>query len=176
MNVNSFDSFFSIVTSRYNAAVGAAVTIMTAVFGQHWFLFLAYGLLNVIDAITGNIKAKRRGEISAEESAAGAGRKLWYWIMIMLAFLTSAIIIEIGKTLGFNWAFASSIGYFVLCSLIISEIRSIIENFVEAGYNVPVALTNGLKIADLLIKNKEKEAITEADAEKPEVTQERQDG
>ena len=34
---------------RYNAVVGAAVTIMTAVFGIYWYVFAGYLLCNVLD-------------------------------------------------------------------------------------------------------------------------------
>ncbi|MCR0283687.1 phage holin family protein, partial [[Clostridium] innocuum] len=40
--------------------------------------------------------------------------------------------------------------------LIVNEARSICENFVEAGFNVPKILSNGLAVADKLI-NKESE-------------------
>ena len=39
----------------------------------------------------------------------------------------------------------------MLASLIINEIRSILENFVEAGYNVPKILVNGLEVADKVV-------------------------
>ncbi|WP_296877825.1 phage holin family protein, partial [Thomasclavelia sp.] len=46
------------------------------------------------------------------------------------------------------------LGWFVLASLMVNEARSIIENFVEAGLNVPNVLINGLEVADKII-NKE---------------------
>ena len=48
------------------------------------------------------------------------------------------------------------LGWFVLASLAINEIRSILENLVEAGFNVPNVLINGLEVADKII-NKENE-------------------
>ena len=49
------------------------------------------------------------------------------------------------------------LGWFVLASLIVNEARSIVENFVEAGFNVPMVLQEGLEVADKLI-NKENES------------------
>ena len=47
---------------------------------------------------------------------------------------------------------------FVLASLLVNEIRSICENFVEAGYHVPVILIKGLEVADKIVnKDSEKE-------------------
>ncbi len=45
----------------------------------------------------------------------------------------------------------------MLASLLINEIRSIIENFVEAGYNVPYVLVKGLEVADRVV-NEEKDS------------------
>ncbi len=45
-------------------------------------------------------------------------------------------------------------GWFVLASLTINEARSIVENAVEAGINVPVFLTKGLQVAAELIEAK----------------------
>ena len=37
----------------YNAAVGAAVAVLSAVFGVYWYLFAGYLVLNVLDWLTG---------------------------------------------------------------------------------------------------------------------------
>lgn len=47
------------------------------------------------------------------------------------------------------------LGWFVLASLAINEIRSIIENIVEFGYKVPQILIKGLDIANKAINKKE---------------------
>lgn len=70
--------------------------------------------------------------------------------------MTSALFIEIGKSINIDLGVTTYLGWFVLASLLVNEIRSILENFVEAGYNVPTALTKGLEVADKLI-NKESE-------------------
>ena len=49
------------------------------------------------------------------------------------------------------------LGWFVLASLIINEIRSILENLVEAGFNVPVILVKGLEVADKMVNKSETE-------------------
>lgn len=46
------------------------------------------------------------------------------------------------------------LGWFVLASLAINEIRSIIENIVECGYKVPQILIKGLDIANKVINKK----------------------
>ena len=69
----------------------------------------------------------------------------------MVAFGASAVFIEIGKTIGVDLQVTTLLGWFVLASLLINEIRSILENFVEAGLNVPVVLIKGLEVADKLV-------------------------
>ena len=51
-------------------------------------------------------------------------------------------------------SFLHYMGWFVLASLTINEARSIVENAVEAGINVPVFLTKGLQVAAELIEAK----------------------
>lgn len=42
-----------------------------------------------------------------------------------------------------------------------NEIRSILENFVEAGYNVPTILIKGLEVADKVVNQEHKEGEDE---------------
>ena len=67
------------------------------------------------------------------------------------AFAIASGLIDIGNTIGVDLGITTILGWFVLASLIVNEARSIVENFVEAGYNVPKILTNGLEIADKMI-------------------------
>lgn len=60
---------------RYNAAVGAAVAIFTALFGAYWYLFAGYLALNVIDWLTGWYKARKLGRESSAVGWHGAAKK-----------------------------------------------------------------------------------------------------
>lgn len=86
----------------------------------------------------------------------GVLKKIGYWIMITFAFMIAAGLIEIGEIISVDLQITTLLGWFVLASLIVNEARSICENFVEAGFNVPKVLSNGLAVADKLI-NKESE-------------------
>ena len=56
------------ITDSYNAFVGAVIAILTMVLGEHWYIFAAFLLLNVIDWITGWMKSRING---VENSMAG---------------------------------------------------------------------------------------------------------
>lgn len=142
------------VIDAYNAIVGAIVAILSYVLGEHWILFAGFLLLNVADWITGWMKSRMMGKENSVAGWKGALKKLGYWLMIAVAFGSSAVFIEIGKVIGVDLGVTTLLGWFVLASLLINEIRSIVENFVEAGFDVPVVLIKGLEVADKAI-NKE---------------------
>ena len=75
--------------------------------------------------------------------------------MIVFAFAISAWFIEIGETIGVDLTLTTLLGWFVLASLTVNEARSIIENFIEAGYDVPEILMKGLEVADKKINQEE---------------------
>ena len=139
----------------YNAVIGGLVAFLSFVFGEHWILFALFLLFNVIDLITGWMKAMMTNKVSSVTGFKGILKKLGYWLMVLIAFLASITFVEIGNTLGIDLGVTRLLGWFVLASLTINELRSIIENFVEAGYNVPAVLTRGLEVADKIVNQKE---------------------
>lgn len=141
----------------YNAIVGAIITFLTMIFGEHWFLFAFFLILNIIDWITGWMKSRMAGKENSVKGWQGVLKKLGYWLMIAFGFGIAACLIEVGSTIGVDLQITTVLGWFVLASLIVNEARSIIENFVEAGFNVPMVLQEGLEVADKLI-NKENES------------------
>lgn len=141
---------------KYNAIAGSFVAVLSMVFGKHWILFALFLLLNVVDWITGWMKSRIMKKENSVKGWKGVLKKLGYWLMILVAFSLSAGFVEIGKALGIDLGITQLLGYFVLASLIVNEGRSICENFVEAGFNVPKILSNGLMVADKII-NKENE-------------------
>lgn len=141
------------IIDGYNAIAGAVVAVLSYILGEHWILFVAFLLLNVGDWITGWMKSRMAGKENSVKGWQGVLKKLGYWIMIMMAFGASAVFIEIGKAIGIDLGITTLLGWFVLASLIINEIRSILENFVEAGYNVPTILVKGLEVAEKVVNS-----------------------
>ena len=145
------------ITDSYNAFVGAVIAILTMVLGEHWYIFAAFLLLNVIDWITGWMKSRINGVENSMAGWKGVLKKLGYWLMIAVAFAIAAALIEVGKVIGIDLGVTTLLGWFVLASLIVNEARSIVENFVEAGYDVPKVLTTGLQVADEKLNGADKE-------------------
>lgn len=144
------------IIDTYNAIVGGTVALLSYIFGEHWILFALFLAFNVIDWITGWMKSRINKKENSVAGWKGALKKLGYWLMIGVAFGASVVFIEIGKVLSIDLQITVLLGWFVLASLLVNELRSICENFVEAGFNVPKILTKGLEVADKAI-NKDSE-------------------
>ena len=152
---------FDVIVTKLSFIQSIIITILSYLFGPHWFLFAFYLFLNICDHATGTARSRINKTISSEKGAIGILKKLCYWVMIAMAFGLSAVFVHIGKTLGINLAFTSLVGYLTLATLIINECRSIVENLVEAGCNIPTILIKGLEVANKVIE--EKSDITETD-------------
>ena len=151
------------VIDTYNVLVGAAVTLLSALFGTYWYLFAAYLLFNVFDWLTGWYKSRKLKRESSAVGLKGIIKKLGYWVIIAVAFLTSYIFVHMGNDiLRIDLTFLELLGWFTLACLMVNEVRSIIENLVECGYNVPKILISGLAVTERLI-NKENETHSEGE-------------
>ena len=136
------------ITDSYNAFVGTIIAVLAMVLGEHWYIFAAFLLLNIIDWLTGWMKSRINGVENSTAGWKGVLKKIGYWLMIAVAFAIAAALIEVGEVIGIDLGITTLLGWFVLASLIVNEARSIVENFVEAGYDVPKVLTTGLQVAD----------------------------
>lgn len=123
------------------------LTILSTLLGEHWILFFLYLLLNIADSFTGWAKAHINKNESSWIALVGVIKKVCYWFLILVAFLIPMAMQELGKIIDIDFSITVYLGWFVLASLIINECRSILENLVEAGCNVPEILIKGLKVA-----------------------------
>lgn len=154
---------------RCNAVYGMIITVLTAVFGVYWYVFAAYLACNVMDYATGWWKARKLGKESSKVGLNGILKKVGYWIIIMVAFLIPEVFVHLGNDLlGIDLAFLMLLGWFTLATLLINEIRSILENLVECGCNVPVFLIEGLAVTEKLLEAKI-DVIGDAGEKKEEV-------
>lgn len=146
------------IIDTYNLTVGAVITLLTGLFGVFWYIFAAYLVLNIFDWLTGWYKSRKLKKESSKVGLKGIVKKLGYWVIIAVAFLMSEILVSMGKdVLNTDLSFLMTIGWFTTACLIVNEIRSIIENLVECGYNVPNILISGLAVTERLL-NKENDS------------------
>ena len=142
------------ILDTYNLAVGGIVTLLAAIFGKYWYLFAIFLLLNLFDYATGYMKARKLKKESSSVGLAGIIKKLGYWIIIATAFLTAYALTALGKDiLNIDLSFLALLGWFTLACLLINEVRSILENLVEYGLDVPYVLIKGLAVTERLLND-----------------------
>ena len=118
---------------NYNAAVGAVVAVLSAVCGVYWYLFAGYLILNILDWGTGWYKARKKKQESSYVGLKGIVKKTGYWVIILVAFLIPALFIRFGQDLlGVNLEFLTLLGWFTLATLLVNEVRSILETWWSA--------------------------------------------
>lgn len=145
------------VVDKFNTIGGAFVVIATYFFGEHWMLFAAFLVLNIMDYITGVIKSKILHTESSSSGLKGIIKKFSYWIMIVLSFGLSPVINQIGTVMDIDLSMLSPIfGWYVLAIFSVNELRSVLENLVESGVHVPAVLVNGMAVLDKVLKAQEK--------------------
>ncbi len=133
--------------NKTNIILSAFVTFLAGIFGKFWFLFAALLILNLIDYITGWAKAYLTHTENSNKGFRGICKKTGCWVVIGVAFFCAISFREMGHILGIDLAFCELAGWFCLATFIINEIRSILENLVVIGVDVPSFLIKGLKVA-----------------------------
>lgn len=144
----------------YNTIAGAAVAALTVIFGTYWYLFAGYMMLNIVDWLTGWYKSSRRHEESSIVGLKGILKKTGYWVILLIAFMMPDMFIKLGRdALGLDLSFLMMVGWLTLAMLLVNEVRSILENLVECGYEVPEVLIKSLAITEKLVKAQAEAAL-----------------
>lgn len=151
------NEFVPTITNKIDILLGVLVGILTYFFGEYYMLFVGFFVLNVVDYITGVMKARIAGVSNSHKGFNGLLKKGGYWIIILLAFLMTVIFNSLGNAMGMDFGFSILLVYGTLGSLILNELRSIFENLVQCGYHPPKILTKGLEVANKLINEDEED-------------------
>lgn len=141
------------ILTKINLLWAGTVTLMSSAFGVFWWAFGLFAILNVIDYGTGWYKARMYGKLNSMAGVKGLFKKLAYWITIFLAFSMSYAFTQLGAHIGVDFGFSAFIGWFVLITFLINEMRSILENLVECEVDLPKWLIKGLEVASDKINN-----------------------
>ena len=130
----------------YNLTVGAILAALTEIFHQYGMVLFTFLIFNMIDWVTGTCKARLNGNESSASGLKGICKKLGYWVLIFVAFMTGQNLVILGKEMGFSFEAAQYLGWLTLATVVVNEARSIVENLVQLGVAVPSVLTKGLAI------------------------------
>lgn len=146
---NEFIKIFNRITNT----ISAITTTLTSILGIEWILFAGYLILNIIDYLTGSFKARINKTESSNRGIIGILKKVCYWILIGVSFFISFLLTKLGQKININLEFIMLFGWFTLTCLTINESRSIIENLIEIGIDVPSFLKKGLENYQNIIEN-----------------------
>ena len=136
---------------KINVIYGLIATVGAAIFGEYWFLFFGFLVLNIIDYVTGWRKSRYLKTESSAVGARGVLKKVGYWVVIGIAFYIAASFVKMGEMFGINLTFVQLFGWFTLATYLINEIRSILENLIALKVNVPAFLVKGLEVSEKLL-------------------------
>lgn len=150
----NYMDYITPMTDKINLFLGVFVAFLGYIFGKNWILFIGFLGLNIFDFISRWIAAYLTHTESSEKGLKGIVKKVGYWLLIALSFGLGLLFVYMGNSIGVNLSFATSIGWFVLATLSINEVRSILENLVDAGYHIPKILISGLEVASKAIDGK----------------------
>lgn len=133
--------------NKINLTAGAIITLMSAVFGTYWYLFVAFLALNIVDYITGILKARYTNTENSNRGWRGIVKKTGYWVVIAIAFFIAQFFDEMGDLINADLGFTVILGWMTLATFIINEMRSVLENLVVMNVEVPRWLIEGLEVA-----------------------------
>ena len=137
-----------------NIIIGTVLTYIITIFEQYGLIMFTFLIFNVLDWMTGTMKARLLGKESSIDGLKGVCKKLGYWVLILVAFLVGENLMLLGNNLGVNLGVADYIGWLTLAMLLVNEARSIIENLLEMDVYVPKVLTRGLEVAQDTLEDK----------------------
>ena len=66
------------LTNNYNAFVGTVIAILSMIFGEYWYLFALFLILNVADWLTGWMKSRIMKKENSVKGWKGVLKKLAY--------------------------------------------------------------------------------------------------
>lgn len=139
----------------FDLVTGVTIAVLSYILGPYWQLFLFYLLFNVADYLTRWIAARITRTESSSKAETGIYKKVSLWVLIGVSFGTSYVLgVVVNDVFGANINF-TYIGWVVLGMLMINEIRSIIENLLDAGVKVPAILSKGLDISEKILESED---------------------
>lgn len=158
----------NIFVSKINYIICTITAILSAILGDFWFLFIFLLGLNIIDYITGIMKARHLKKESSRQAMKGFIKKFLIWCLVAMGFGLGITLEKIGQVIGINLHIMLSIGWFILVHCIINEFRSILENMIELdkGHLVPKWLIKGLEVTNKIMDKKANNIVDNFNSDK----------
>ena len=85
------------ILNKINLTAGVVITFLTGIFGVYWYMFAAFLALNVIDYVTGILKARYTKTENSNRGWRGIVKKTGYWIVIAIAFFIAQFFGAFGE-------------------------------------------------------------------------------
>ncbi len=149
-------------------------SILVNALSNYWYLIVAYLFFNIIDWITGSLKAIKLKKLSSYSGTKGLFKKIGNWVVIIIAFCFSTMFEIVGtKFLNINLTIMYSLGWFTFVMLFINENISILENLVELGIKVPPILIKSLKITEDILEDASQKIIDKENTNKENTNKEK---
>lgn len=124
------------------------ISTVSRIFQTHGIFFVLYFLLNVIDLATVLIKRRLLKTTSGKSFEKIVFKKILCWLMLAVAFGISVVFIQIGKVINADLGVSSLLGWFVLGSLMLNDLRYFLQNLLDCGVQIPGILRKTLVLAE----------------------------
>ena len=128
-----------ILQSILGAITGLAVFCV----GLPWQLLIVYAMLLIIDVATGVLKAAKNNEWSSSKMKGGLIKKaleiLLLFAVLILQFAANTIGIPV------------PLGSIIIGIFCFKDFGSILENCIQAGYNIPPAIKKWFNVATVML-------------------------
>lgn len=133
------------------AGIGTIITYLSGNFTPLIYIMIIF---EILDYMTGIVAAKiNDGGVSSGVAMRGFVKKVFYFVLVGVAFGFDFVIVETTQVLGLDFEWPAFFGVLSVCYLLSTEAISILENLQELGIKVPF-LTSALKIYREKISNK----------------------
>ena len=92
----------NIFETKINYVISTITGILSAILGEFWFLFVFLLGLNIIDYITGIMKARYLKRESSKKAMKGFVKKFLIWCLVAMGFGLGITFQKIGEVIGIN--------------------------------------------------------------------------
>ena len=128
------------------AILGAITGLAVFCAGLPWQLLIVYAILLIIDIITGVLKAAKNNEWSSSKMKCGLIKKSLEILLLFAVLILQFVANNIGIPV--------PLGSIIIGIFCFKDFGSILENCIQAGYNIPPAIQKWFNVANAMLDSK----------------------